>query len=136
MSTPLEISKDWRLNIAKQLSVFVPTISKGPSDLQNKEAAQQHLDYPVYPTRSIAELNSLLKEMHGALPRIDKPVLLMHSKSDGLSYENSVKIHSQLGSQDKELFLLEKSGHIITEDIERDEVFQKAETFIKRITNN
>jgi carboxylesterase len=136
MSTPLEISKDWRLKIAKQISVIIPTINKGASDLQNKEAAQRHLDYPVYPTRSIAELNELLKEMHNVLPRIEKPVLLMHSKSDGLSYENSVKIHSLLGSQDKELFLLEKSGHVITEDIERDEVFQKAETFIKRITNN
>ena len=136
MSTPLEISKDWRLKIAKQLSIIVPSISKGASDLQNKDAVQQHLDYPIYPTRSITELNELLKEMQNVLPRIEKPVLLMHSKSDCLCYENSVKIHSLLGSQDKELFLLEKSGHVITEDIERNEVFQKAETFIKRITNN
>jgi carboxylesterase len=136
MSTPLEISKDWRLRIAKQLSLFIPTISKGESDFQNKEAAQHHLNYPVYPTRSIAELNELLNEMHSTLPRIVKPVLLMHSKSDGLSYENSVKIHSLLGSQDKELFLLEKSGHVITEDIERDEVFRKAEIFIKRIISH
>jgi carboxylesterase len=135
MSTPLEISKDWRLKIAKQLSLIVPTVSKGESDLKNKEAAQHHLDYSVYPTRSIAELNELLKEMQSALPRIVKPVLLMHSKSDNLSYENSVKIHSLLGSQEKELFLLEKSGHVITEDIERDDVFRKAEIFIQRIIN-
>jgi carboxylesterase len=136
MSTPLEISKDWKLKIAKQLSVILPTVSKGKSDLQNKEAAKHHLDYPVYPTRSIAELNELLIEMHGALPRIEKPVLLMHSKSDGLSFENSIKIQSLLGCKDKELFLLEKSGHVITEDVERDEVFRKAEIFIKRINNN
>ena len=135
MSTPFELSKDWRLKIAKQLSVIVPTVSKGESNLQNKEAAKNHLDYPIYPTRSIAELNDLLKEMQDALPRIKKPVLLMHSKSDGLSYENSVKIHSLLGSQDKEIFLLEKSGHVITEDVERNEVFQKAEYFINRQNN-
>ena len=135
MSTPFELSKDWRLKIAKQLSIIIPTVSKGKSDLQNKEAAKNHLDYPVYPTRSIAELDNLLKEMHGALPRIKKPVLLMHSKSDGLSYENSVKIHSLLGSQDKEIFLLEKSGHVITEDLEKNEVFQRAEYFIKNHIN-
>lgn len=132
MSTPFEISKDWRLKIAKQLSVIIPTVSKGESDLQNKDAAKSHLDYPVYPTRSIAELNDLLKEMHSALPRINKSVLLMHSKSDGLSYENSVKIHSLLGCQDKEIFLLEKSGHVITEDVECNEVFKRAEDFINR----
>ena len=135
MSTPFELSKDWRLKIAKQLSVIVPTVSKGESDLQNKEAAKSHLDYPVYPTRSISELNDLLKEMQGALPRIKKPVLLMHSKSDGLSYKNSVKIHSLLGSLDKEIFLLEKSRHVITEDVERNEVFRKAEYFINRQNN-
>jgi len=135
MSTPFELSKDWRLKIAKQLSVIVPTMSKGESDLQNKEAAKSHLDYPVYPTCSIAELNDLLKEMQDALPRIKKPVLLMHSKSDSLSYENSVKIHSLLGSQDKEIFLLEKSGHVITEDVERNEVFQKAEIFLMNHIN-
>jgi len=135
MSTPFELSRDWRLKISKQISSIVPMVNKGESDLQNKEAAKSHLDYPVYPTRSIAELNDLLKEMQNALPRINKPVLLMHSKSDGLSYENSVKIHTLLGSQDKEIFLLEKSGHVITEDIERNEVFKKAEIFIKRLIN-
>jgi carboxylesterase len=136
MSTPYEISKDWRLKFARQLSIIVPSVSKGKSDLQNKEAATSHLDYPVYPTRSVAELNDLLKEMHGILPRIKKPVFLMHSKSDGLSYENSVKIHSLLSSMDKEIYLLEKSGHVITEDIERDIVFQKAENFIIRQNNS
>jgi carboxylesterase len=135
MSTPFELSKDWRLKIAKQLSVIVPSVSKGKSDLQKKEAAKNHLDYPVYPTRSIAELNNLLKEMHSTLPRIKKPVLLMHSKSDGLSYKNSIKIHTIIGSQDKEIFLLEKSGHVITEDVERNEVFRKAEAFISRQNN-
>jgi len=134
MSTPYLLSKDWRLKIAKQLSVIMPTISKEESDLKNQEAAKSHLDYPFYPTRSIAELNDLLMEMHNVLPRIKKPVLLMHSKSDGLSYENSMKIHSLLGCQDKEIILLEKSGHVITEDIERDEVFQKAGIFIETHT--
>ena len=134
MSTPYDLPKDWRLKIAKQLSIIVPTVSKGESHLQNIEAAKSHLDYPFYPTRSIAELNDLLLEMHNAIPRIKKPVLLIHSKSDDLSYENSMKIYSLLECQDKEIFLLEKSGHVITEDIERNEVFQKAEIFIKAHT--
>lgn len=132
MSTPYEVSRDWRLHFAKPLSLIIPSVAKGKSETKNKEAAASHLDYPVYPTRSIAELHSLQKEMQRILPIIRKPVLLMHSKSDGLSYTNSEKIFQQLTCKEKELFLIEKSGHIITEDIERMQVYQKAEGFIKR----
>jgi carboxylesterase len=134
MSTPYEISQDWRLKFARQLSFFVPSVSKGINDMKNEQAARTHLDYPVYPTRAIAELRDLQNEMHRVLPRINKPVLLMHSKSDGLSIHNSEKILELLGCRDKELILLEKSGHIITEDIEHQFVYKKAEEFIKRMT--
>jgi carboxylesterase len=136
MSTPYEVSQDWRLKFAKQLSIFIPAVDKGKSEIKNEDAAKTHLDYPVYPTRAIAELNLLQNEMHLALPRIKKPVLLMHSKSDGLSYRNSEKIFELLECQDKELFLIEKSGHIITEDIERMVVYKKAEKFINRLTKS
>jgi carboxylesterase len=133
MSTPYEVSHDWRLKFAKPLSLIIPSVAKGKSETKNKIAAKSHLDYPVYPTRAIAELNCLLSEMHRILPEITKPVLLIHSKGDGLSYKNSEKIYNLLTCKDKELYLLEKSGHIITEDIERIQVFEKAEKFIKRL---
>lgn len=133
MSTPYEVSRDWRLKFAKPLSLFIPSIGKGKNETKNKEAAKTHLDYPVYPTRAIAELNRLQTEMHRILPVIKKPVLLIHSKGDSLSYKNSEQIYNVLTCKDKELVLLEKSGHIITEDIERMQVFEKAEKFIKRL---
>ncbi len=101
--------------------------------IKNEKAVKAHLDYPVYPTRAIAELNCLQEEMHRILPEITKPVLLIHSKGDGLSYRNSVQIYNLLNCKDKELCLLNKSGHIITEDVERMQVFEKAEKFIRRL---
>jgi len=132
MSTPYEVSRDWRLRFAKPLSLFIPSVAKGKSETKNQAAAETHLDYPVYPTRSIAELRLLQNEMQQILPLIQKPVLLIHSKSDGLSYTNSEIIFQKLTCKEKELFLIEKSGHIITEDIERMPVYRKAEDFIKR----
>lgn len=133
MSTPYEISRDWRLKFAKPMSLFIPSIPKGRSETQDQVTSKAHLDYPVYPTRAIAELNSLQDEMHRIIPAIKKPVLLIHSKGDGISYKNSERIYQLLTVKDKELYLLEKSGHIITEDVERMQVFQKVEKFIKRL---
>lgn len=131
MSTPYEVSQDWRLRYAKPLSLIIPSVAKGRSETKNTEAANAHLDYPVYPTRSIAELHMLQNEMQQILPAIQKPVLVVHSRSDGLSYINAEKIFHKLTCKDKELFFIEKSGHIITEDIERLQVYKKAEDFIK-----
>lgn len=136
MSTPYLVSNDWRLNFARQLSTVKPYVKKGARKELDKEAAASHLDYPAYPTRSIAELNDLTYEMHAILPKVKQPALIIHSKSDDLSYQNSIQIHEKIGSADKELFLVEKSGHVITEDIEREVVFKKAANFIKRISQS
>jgi len=136
MSTPYELSQDWRLRFIKPLSLIIPTVAKERSDIKDKEALKAHLDYPVYPTRAVAELEGLQKEMIRILPEIKKPVLLIHSKVDGLSYINSEKIYNRLTCKDKELILIEQSGHVITEDIERMKVFKKAENFIQRLSKS
>jgi carboxylesterase len=136
MSTPFSYLDDWRLNVAKPLSVVYPSIKKGPSDLLNKKAAAEHLDYPVYPTRATSELFKLKKVIANALPKIKIPVLIMHSKADSLKLENAEQIYSLLTTPDKELYLLEKSGHVITEDIERLKVFNKADEFIRKVQKN
>jgi carboxylesterase len=133
MSTPYSLPTDWRLRFARQFSTIYSYVSKGPGDLKDDKAKKGHLDYDAYPTHAIAELNDLIVELHRILPEIKKPVLIIHSKADNISYENSIAIQNMIGSQDKELLLLEKSGHVITEDIERMKVFDKAAQFIQRI---
>lgn len=135
MSTPYSVSNDWRLNYVRQLSFLQPFVKKGPRKEKDLEAAARHIDYPVYPTRSIAELNLLTAEMRTSLPKITKPALIIHSKSDDLSFQNAIQIHEKIGSKDKDLFLIEKSGHVITEDIERNIVFDKTLKFIHRVAD-
>jgi len=45
--------------------------------------------------------------------------------------ESAIFIQEHLGSQTKELFWLEKSGHVITVDIEREKVFTKVADFLQ-----
>jgi carboxylesterase len=134
MSTPYSLPDDPRLPYIKFFTPFVRNISKGPSNWLDLSMAQEHVDYPVYPTRAVIELCDLLDAMRQALPNITAPVLLVHSRTDGgVPPENMQRIYDHLGSQDKSMLWLEKSGHVVTRDQERQRVFEAAETFVKRI---
>jgi carboxylesterase len=136
MSTPYEIVKDWRINFAKPISFFFPFIKKETNDISDKDAAKAHVDYSSYPTRSIAELKNLLDLLHTQVTTIDAPILLINSKGD-LSFPVShMKKYQQLIASPKlETMLLEKSRHVITEDVERDVVFQAVLNFIQKHSN-
>jgi carboxylesterase len=136
MSTPYHLPRDPRLPYAELLSKLSPSITKGPPDWHDPEVARDHVDYPSYPTRAIAELRDLLVEMRSALPRVSAPALLIHSKDDGSvrPEEGHVEqIFAALGSQDKQVLWIEGSGHVITRDAARYQVFQAVADFIQRI---
>jgi carboxylesterase len=138
MSTPYDLKPDPRFPFIRLLHPLVPQVMKGPSDFRDAQMGKEHVSYPAYPTRSIAELRDVLAEMRAALPEVTAPALLIHARGDTgggffdpLSME---KIHAALGSREKEMRWVENSGHIITRDQARAVVFQAALDFIHRIT--
>jgi carboxylesterase len=134
MSTPYNLPDDPRLRFIKLFSLLQPRMAKGTPDWHNPEAAKDHIDYPYTPTREIAELPPLLLEMQAALPKIHVPALLMHSRQDqGVPPENMEKIYAALGTMDKQMIWLEKSGHVIVREPERLRVFCAAVDFIRRV---
>ena len=135
MSVPYSLPADPRLPFAQYLAWYMPTVPKGPSDWQDQAMALEHVEYPAYPTRGIAELRDLIEEMHRSLPQIYCPVLLAHGRADSsVSLESMEHIYVELGTPDKTMLLLEKSGHVVTRDLERQRLFEAAEDFIRRIT--
>ncbi len=133
MSTPYSLPDDPRLNYVKWLAFIKPQIPKGEPDWQDPQAAEGHVSYPFYPTRNIAELRDLLGEMRAALPRVMAPALIVHARQDkGVPPLNAEKIYTALGSQEKQLLWLEKSGHIVTREPERLRLYQAADHFIQR----
>jgi esterase/lipase len=83
-------------------------------------------------------LNKLLGEMRAALPQINVPVLLMHSRDDRYVLpENMELIYADLlSSQDKTKLYITGSGHVVTRDAARQQVFQSALEFIQRIESS
>ena len=141
MSTPYKLPDDPRLRYLDLIARAVPFMPKSHeapgASWFDKEAWKGHISYPQNPVRSIGELNKLLKEMRAALPQINVPVLLMHSKDDTYVLpENMELIYADLVNvMDKTKLNVTGSGHVIPRDASREQGFRSALEFIQRIEN-
>ena len=134
ISTPFDMPPDWRMPFIKPLSVIIRNVPKGQPDWQNPEAAIDHAEYPYYPSASILQLKGLLAEMRSGLADIKVPILLVHSKMDkSISFENMESIFQALGTVDKSKVGVERSGHVIIREPDREQVFRTTFEFIQRV---
>ena len=139
MSTPYKLPDDPRLRKIDWISkivAYMPKSDEEPgSSWFDKDAWKDHISYPMNPVRSIGELNKLLGEMRAALPKIAVPVLLVHSKDDRyVLSENMELIYADLkNTSDKAKLYISGSGHVVTRDAARHQVFESALEFIQRV---
>jgi len=137
LATPHHLPKDPRLPFIKPLSIIQPFLPKGPPDWHDPSANIGHVCYPVDPTRAYAEVRDLLAVMRQGLAKIGAPGLLIYSQDDQtvqIDEHHAELIYAELGSRQKELIWLEKSGHVITRDINRGVVFQAVADFVKQVS--
>ena len=65
------------------------------------------------------------------LPAVTAPALLIHSNADrAVTPADMQRICDRLGSRHKEMLLLARGDHVITEDVERAQVFAAVEKFL------
>jgi esterase/lipase len=50
-----------------------------------------------------------------------------------VSVKNAHKIHGSLRSKGKELFLVERSSHVLTRDYDKDRILEKCLEFVRQI---
>lgn len=88
--------------------------------------------YERTPVKAAGHLYRLMKEVRKLLPRIEVPALIMQGHQDQTVIPHSARyIYERLGSSVKQLLWYEQSGHILTLDKEREQVFADIETFIE-----
>ncbi len=139
MSTPYKLADDPRLRHIEWISKIVSYMPKSNEEPGmswfDKEAWKDHVSYPQNPVRSIGELNKLLGEMRAALPQVNVPVLLIHSRDDHYVLpENMEHIYAGLvNASDKTKLYIPGSGHVVTRDAARHQVFESAVEFIRRV---
>lgn len=89
--------------------------------------------YDVWSTAALAQLYALARVVDGRLSQIRAPLLLIYSKADP-----TVPVHladyvaKRVSSSVVERAILEQSGHILPQDVEREDVFQFVTDFVQR----
>jgi carboxylesterase len=139
MSTPYSIPIDRHMHyyteILSKIKAYTPRIKEAPgTGWFDPEAWKEHVSYRQSPVRAFGELGKLLQEMRSALPQIKAPTLLIHSRNDtSIGPQNMLSIYEALGSADKQMLWIEKSGHVLPRDAQRETVFKAAADFIRGV---
>jgi carboxylesterase len=106
-----------------------------PSDWYDKDAEAINLHYPVQPVRAISEVHDLVEETRSLLHNVTAPVLLIYSRNDrSVLPDNAERVLRLLGSKQKTLEWVERSGHNIPRDAERELVFDRITAFVKHMS--
>ena len=125
LSTPYGLTRDWRVRFMRPLGLFVPKFKK-PAVVGNRAETS----YAYYVPHAIAEAAELAQLMQDGLSKINVPVLLIQSHGDKVIEPNALDLLSaQLRAPRLETLWLEKSGHVITLDVEREIVYRKVADF-------
>jgi carboxylesterase len=100
-------------------------------DLVDPGAPQRQWYYTRVPGAAIGEMQRLLRAAWRVSPQVRVPVLLIQSRSDAvLRSEGAPALLQRLGTEDKRLLWLERSGHNVLVDAERERVFAETHGFI------
>lgn len=91
--------------------------------------------YDLWSSRAVYELFQLADALRSALPQVRVPLLLVYSEQDQtVSLESMRLIAANVASQQVEQRILQRSGHIVTQDVEREQVFADVADFLARMT--
>ncbi len=141
MAAPLRPNKS-NMKYARLLKYVRPYWPKTdwPSDLDRRVRETQRLmgqedygrgDYPVMPTASVEQLWRLMGEVRNHLHEITVPLLLIYSKGDQtVPYDNMALAAARVQSADLVQKTLERSGHCLPQEIERETVYELVWDFL------
>ena len=133
MASPL-IMPAHLLWLARALQFVRPYLPKGRSNIHDPEALARRVAYRSTPVRSQVQALLFLRHLVDDLPDVHAPVLAMHSHHDKtVSPSNLEAIYQRLGSQDRQMVWLGNSGHVLTEDYDREHIYDMINAFITRL---
>ena len=135
LSAPYRLPRHPLLPFLRPLSKVWRYMAKAPSDALDAEAERDNIAYPANPLHGIAEVRDLLAVMREALPQVRVPALVIHARRDRtVPPENATLIVQALGTADKDLVWIERSGHAIPREPDREHAFRATAAFARRVT--
>ena len=120
---PATAVTDPRANFVAFLKYLTATLAK-PVDLwHDPTAAARFSGYPVYPTAAAHEFLKLMRTTRRKLQQVTCPLLIIDTAGDTVTTAGiGQTTYDEVGSTEKELLTLQRSGHILTLDAEWERV--------------
>ena len=105
---------------------FVPYLrSRSESSILDPEARRKALGRGITTPRLLHELSLVVRRAWRAAPVVAAPTLVIHSRRDPrVTIADAEAAFAALGCADKSLLWVERSGHVISVDFDRDLVSQ------------
>lgn len=140
MASPIQFLSR-RLKYAHQLRYLYPfSYQPTPDSINEKVKAEQQrrgepivgrVRYEHWPTAALAQLYQLTNYTYQQLPLVKTPLLLIYSEKDPtVPVSDGELISEKVSSQHIQKHILKESGHILTQDTERDTVFELSRQFV------
>lgn len=106
---------------------------KDGSDIRDPAARARHPSLPMMPLAAVAEMIALQSVVIRDLAKVRVPILVTHGRLDRTARpRDAERILKEVGSSDKELFYLERSGHVATVDYDGPALARAAADFLGR----
>lgn len=109
------------------VALFVPfLVSRSESSILDPEARRKALGRGITTPRLLHELSIVVRRARAVLPGVAVPTLVLHSRHDPrVSVADAEAAFAALGSSEKTLEWVERSGHVISVDFDRDIVAER-----------
>lgn len=133
MCAPIKL-RDKRSWLAPVIHLFMPY-------LKRRETKPPHIEkaivpYDRTPLVCVASLLQLIRKVRRQLSGIDTPVFIAQAMNDEtVEPESATIIYDRLSSSHKELHWYDHSGHIITLDHDRNQLFQDIVQFMEQLVD-
>jgi len=139
MAAPVHIH-DWRLTVFRPIQRFIPNWPKSggspPAENEpalNKAMHRAAMDYDRMPTACIVSMLDFFKIVERELPAVHVPARFIYAPQDRLAPRSEVQfIYDRISSPDKQMLSLDRSGHIVCDDLERETVLEAIQEFLRQ----
>lgn len=133
VGTPLRLSRALGV-LVPLVRPFVPYFRKrGGSDIRDDAARSRHPSYDVMPLASVNELMRLQRLVRKRLAGVRAPILIAHGALDRTAQPADAQvIHASVRSAERQLLVLESSGHVVTVDRDGLRLATATAEFLKR----
>ncbi|MFN8530358.1 MAG: alpha/beta fold hydrolase [Anaerolineae bacterium] len=112
-------------------SEFVEVVKAGQA--KRGEPVVGRVRYDQWATHAVGELVEMADVVYTRLPLITAPTLLIYAANDTtVPLINRDRIVERIGARTVEQHTLERTGHIIPQDVEAEDSFRLVETFLRR----